>query len=592
MFHNNEEHNISNYPNPSFRRDLWMSLDGKWEFDFDDTGIGEDERWYEDKELLKCIQVPYCYQSSMSGIGDKSVHDVVWYKKSFELPENFKGKKVILNFGACDFLSKLWINGEYVGLHKGGYTAFAFDITNQIKAGKNIITLRVMDDSFDCTQPRGKQSWKLNNFGCWYTRSTGIWKTVWIEAVDECHIDRVKMTPDIDNRLLKIEVFTEGLYKGSEIEVKISYKGEMINSLVTRLSIRRASFSIDVGSDLPDFKVHYWTPEEPNLYDIEFTLKRDDKAKDVVKSYFGMRKVSIVNGKICLNNKVYYQKLILNQGYYDKALLTPSSSKIFEDDVEKIKAMGFNGIRIHQKIEDSRFLYFCDNLGLLVWAEMPSTYEFNDTAIENIIDEWRQAVAQQYNHPSIIVWTTFNESWGIHEVYENVKQQNLINAVYHMVKSYDSSRLVVGNDGWEHTLTDILTIHDYIESGEVLRKVYEDKSKIVNGAPSIINPKMAVAKGYEYNNQPVMISEFGGIAFSNVSGWGYGNKVEGEEQFLSRFKKITHAIMDLDYVCGFCYTQLTDVEQEVNGLMYENHELKFETSKIKEILNYKNAYCK
>lgn len=590
MLYKNKKEDISNYPNPNFRRDTWMALDGDWDFDFDDNDRGEDERWYENKKLMKRIQVPYCYQSIMSGIGDKSIHDVVWYKKSFELPSDFKGKRIILNFGACDFISKLWINGQYVGFHKGGYNAFSFDITNNIKSGENIITLRAEDNSFDCTQPRGKQSWKPDNFGCWYTRVTGIWKTVWIEAVDKCHINRVKMTPDIDNRLLNVEVFTRDLYKDTDIEVKVSYKGETINSLKTRLFGKRTLFSIDVSSDIQNSEAYYWTPEEPNLYDIHFTLKQEDEVKDVVNSYFGMRKIAAVNGKICLNNRVYYQKLILNQGYYYNALLTPSSNEIFQYDIEKIKAMGFNGIRIHQKIEDPRFLYFCDKLGLLVWAEMPSTYMFNDAGIDNIINEWRDAVAQQYNHPSIIVWTIFNESWGINEVYENIKQQSLINAVYYMIKSYDSSRLVVGNDGWEHTLTDILTVHDYVENGDVFKKVYKDKSNVVNGAPSVIYPKMAVAKGYEYNNQPVIISEFGGIAFSNTSGWGYGNKVEDEEQFLLRLEKIVYAIMGIDYICGFCYTQLTDVEQEVNGLMYENHELKFDAEKIKEILEAKGTF--
>ncbi|MCM0649661.1 beta galactosidase jelly roll domain-containing protein [Clostridium swellfunianum] len=589
---NTETLNIprNEYPRPQFERELWMNLNGQWDFDFDDNNVGEAEKWYAAKSLEKKITVPFCYQSSLSGIGDKSMHDVVWYKRSFTVPESFKGKRVKLNFGAVDYIAKVWVNGNLVGSHKGGHIAFSFDITDSLVEGENLVAIRVEDDSFDCSQPRGKQTWKEGNFGCWYTRTTGIWQTVWLEAVDKIHIERVKMTPDIDNRCLHIEVFTPEVYKDTILETEIHYEGKYINTSYVKLVEKRTSYSIDVCGKAIDFKVSYWWPGDPHLYDIKFKLKKLDGVKDEVNSYFGMRKISVRDGKIMLNNKEYYQRLILDQGYFGDGLLTAESEQMFIDDIKKIKSMGFNGLRKHQKIEDPRFLYWCDKLGMLVWAEMPSTYEFDDRAVENIMYEWTEAVKQQYNHPSIIIWTLMNESWGINEVYANKKQQSLANALYYMVKSMDQSRLLVSNDGWEHTITDILTIHDYVEKGDDVREDYKDKEKIVNGAPSKGNTKRTFAEGYSYEGQPVIISEYGGIAFAKDSGWGYGNKVETEEKFLVRFESITKAFMELDYACGYCYTQLTDVEQEVNGLMDWNHNLKFDPKKIHDIVrNIKKA---
>lgn len=583
----NIENKVVTYPRPDFKRDLWINLDGEWEFEFDDNNIGEKEKWYLAHKLNRKITVPFCYQSSLSGIGDKSVHDIIWYRKEFTLPESFKDKRVLLNFGGVDYYTKVWINGDFIGSHSGGNVRFSFDITEQLTQGLNEIVIKVLDYSFDCTQPRGKQSWKLENFGCWYTRVSGIWKTVWFEAVDEVYIDRVKMTPDIDNGQLCIETYIKNFSKDLILETEIFRDGNSIKKQNIIVSNNIVSFSVNLNSEIAQKIINYWAPDEPNLYDIKFTLRNDERIYDDVKSYFGMRKISIENGKILLNNKALYQKLILDQGYYDAGLLTPLSEQAFVDDIKKIKSMGFNGIRIHQKIEDARFLYLCDKLGLLVWAEMSSTYEFNDVSIENIMRDWKYAIEEQYNHPSIIVWTLMNESWGIPELYSNKKQQSLANALYYMAKSYDNSRLMITNDGWEHTISDIITIHDYIEDGEKFKKLYNDKEKVVNGEFAIDNKRKIFAKGYKYNGQSIIISEYGGIAFSKSDGWGYGNKVKNEDEFLDRFKKITHAIMDIDYICGFCYTQLADVEQEKNGLLYENHEMKVSLEKIKDVLNYK-----
>ncbi|MDO6355877.1 glycoside hydrolase family 2 TIM barrel-domain containing protein [Caloramator sp. CAR-1] len=571
------------YPRPNFKRNNWINLNGEWDFEFDDANLGEKEKWFLGKQFSRKILVPFCYQSKLSGIGDRSVHDIVWYHRKININKN--DKRIFINFGAVDYFTKLYINGNFVGSHKGGHIAFRFDITDFLNDGENDLYLRVEDRSFDCTQPRGKQTWKVDNFACWYTRTTGIWQTVWLENLDDFHLERVKITTDIDNRTIEVEAYFNNILENGLLEVEISFEGKKIKKFWTEIKQKREKFILDVCDDNAQFKIYYWSPEEPKLYDIKFRIIHNGNIKDEVESYFGMRKISIRDGKILLNNKEYYQKLILDQGYYGDGLLTAPSDEWFVEDIKKIKDMGFNGLRKHQKIEDQRFLYYCDKYGLLVWAEMPSTYEFNDIAIENIIYEWQEAVKQQYNHPCIITWTLLNESWGVNEIYNNKKQQSLANALYFYIKALDSSRLLISNDGWEHTISDILTIHDYIEDGEIFRKLYLEKEKIVNGAASIINPKFNFAEGYKYEGQPVLLSEYGGIAFSNVEGWGYGNKVRTEEEFLERFKKITHAIMDIPYICGFCYTQLTDVEQEMNGLMDWYHKMKFDPEKIKKIIN-------
>ena len=583
------------YPRPQFVRDLWQNLNGKWEFAFDDNDRGEKEQWFLDKEFEHEIIVPFCYQSELSGIEDNKQHHIIWYKREFELAEDFVDKRVFLNFEAVDYKTRLWVNGKFVGEHKGGHVPFKFDITNHLKEANNKIVVRV-EDKNKCNQPIGKQSWKDDNFLCWYTRTTGIWQTVWLEAVDDFHLTEVKMTPDIDQGQLEIEAYTSDYYQAGLLEVEISFQGELIKKISTNIKESKTNLSVDVSSKSSNFRLEYWSPENPRLYDIKFRLKDKGKIKDEVDSYFGMRKISLKeNGKILLNNKEYYQKLILDQGYYNQGLMTATSDQDFINDIKKIKAMGFNGVRKHQKIEDRRFMYWCDKLGLLMWAEMPSAFEFDDRAINNFIAENQKMIKKHYNHPSVITWVLLNESWGVNEIYSNSKQQSFSDALYHLTKALDDSRPVISNDGWEHTTSDILTIHDYVEDADTFKEKYKDKTKVVNGSPSITSRKENYSQGYSYDNQPIMISEYGGIAFDasnnkQEDSWGYGDDVSDKEEFLERFKKLTHAIMDLDYIFGFCYTQLTDVEQEINGLLDEKHNLKFASEKIKEILNYKYDY--
>jgi len=402
-------------------------------------------------------------------------------------------------------------------------------------------------------------------FGCWYTRTSGIWQTVWLEPVDERHIKGVHITPDIDRREIDIEIRVSEKAIGCSVKTDISFQGISISSSTLKCIGANLKFSMNVESKDFEWGIRLWSPESPNLYDIEFALiDNSGLVIDKVSSYFGMRKVSVKDGRVLLNNHPYYQKLILDQGYFPKSNLTAPDEEALINDIKMTKAFGYNGVRKHQKVEDPVYLYWCDRLGLLVWGEMASFYEFSAEAANTYIKEWQEIIERDYNHPCIIAWTPFNESWGVPDILVDKAQQDYTVAVVNMIRSLDSTRLVISNDGWEHTDTDLCTIHDYRADGDDFIKAYADKEKMLNGAPA---GRFIFASGYSYKGQPVLITEYGGIAFESDKGWGYGKGVADEEEFLERFKKITHAIMSTDYICGFCYTQLTDVQQEVNGLV-------------------------
>lgn len=564
------EHYIKDYPRPQFVRDAWQSLNGEWDFRFDDDNAGERDRWNEQLHGNLKIQVPFTYETEASGIGETTFHPYVWYERELQLSADLNGKRVMLNFQAVDYTAKVWVNGYYAGGHQGGYAAFSLDIADYVNtdvAASNRLVVKA-EDSQSCTQPRGKQRWVDENFECFYVQTTGIWQSVWVEYVSPSYLKAVKITPDLDNRSVRFEYQTQAADDNLRLETKISTGQKTFKQL--SLHVDRAWLQLDVEltheANGP-WKLQSWSPAAPTLYEVEFILYKDNLVIDRVYSYFGLRKISIEQGKVLLNNTPVYQRLILDQGYWPESHLTPPSEEALIADIDAILAMGYNGVRKHMKIEDARFLYWCDVKGLLVWSEMAATFEFNDEAVENFTNEWTEIVRQQYNHPSIITWVPFNESWGIPQVYTNKLQQKFTEGIYHLTKSIDPNRPVIVNDGWEHTISDIITLHDYEESGDVLLERYADSSSVLGRAASFNNWKYAMAQGYEYRGQPVIVSEFGGIAFDSGDGWGYGEQVSSTDAFIERFRKITQAIKDTPYICGYCYTQITDVQQEVNGLL-------------------------
>ncbi len=571
----------SEYPRPQFIRKNWENLNGQWQFDYDDANKGLLEKWYLQKEFTKEITVPFSYQSELSGIHDTDFHDLVWYKRSFDIPKEWDQKRLILHFGAVDYRASVWVNGKYIGSHEGGHVPFQLEVTEAVDVGKNELVVRVEDVTQDLDQPRGKQYWKEKSEGIFYTRTTGIWQTVWLEMVESSYIEKVKMTPDIDKDEIMMEYVVNGGSDSQFLEVEISFEGSLVASESLKLINNNGARSIFLN----DFHVHdegrLWSPEHPNLYDVVFRLKDGSTVLDEVSSYFGMRKVSVENGKVMLNNRPYYMKLILDQGYFPDGLLTPPSDDAIRKDVELTKEMGFNGARKHQKIEDPRYLYWTDKLGLLVWGEMANSYTYTEDAVRRITDEWQKAIERDYNHPSIVAWVPINESWGVPKLLADKRQQDHTLAMYYLTKSLDSTRLVISNDGWEHTKSDICTIHDYESNKEVLKERYSTVEKIMEATPG---SRLIYVPGHHYDGVPIQVSEFGGIAYkkSEWEGWGYSGASD-DQDFANRYYDVVSALLESPLVQGFCYTQLTDVEQEINGLLTYDRKPKIDLEIIKEI---------
>lgn len=573
------------YPRPQFVRDSWINLNGEWEFEFDDDRVGSKEKWHlGNRKLSKTIQVPFAFQSKLSGIGSNEFHDVVWYRRDLTLPEAFQNKRILLHFGAVDYEASVWVNGVLVAKHEGGHTPFHADITDALLAGTNKLVVKAVDYSKDVTLPRGKQYWHTDSASIFYTRTTGIWQTVWMEAVsNDGYLDKVKITPDIDEKQVEFQFFIQGSDSNDnqQLKVEISFNGELVSE--DTYGMRSSSGARKIR--LNDFNDHglgaWWTPEHPNLYDVTFTLLIDNKAVDVVTSYFGMRKVSIEDGKLCLNNRPYFLKMVLDQGYFPDGNLTPPSDEAIKQDVELTKAMGFNGARKHQKLEDPRFLYWCDKLGLVVWSEAANAYEYTDKYVSRFTNEWIASIERDYNHPSIIAWVPLNESWGVPNIQIDTLQQQHALTMYHLTKSLDPMRPVVSNDGWELVKTDLFTIHDYEWRENVLEERYSSSDKAVHAMPA--NRRLFV-DGFPYENQPILVTEFGGIAYkkSEWEGWGYSG-ADNDEDFEKKLSAVIRPLLNSGVVQGYCYTQLTDVEQEINGLLTYDRKPKIPVEIIKAI---------
>ena len=580
---------IEKHPNPIFYREKYMLLDGDWQFDFDHMAKGDSEGWHTESALNKTIRVPFVYQSELSGIGSKELCQTVWYKKEFALPEPMKNQRILLRFGAVDYFCVVWVNGQRVGEHTGGYSSFEMDITGCLQQdGVNQITVKVTDNDYDIRQVRGKQLWGDEAFGCWYTRYTGIWQSVWLEAIGDTYINDFLMVPDRQNKNLTVEVFrSEGKNDDMRLSVDVWFEGKLINSAVAKFTGDKITYTLSIqdNSLFPFDGVGLWTPELPLLYNV--TLKLIDgsgRVFDEVDSYFGVRSVSVDSDTVFLNHVPVYQRLILNQGYYPKGFITPDSEEMIRSDIEKIKSFGYNGMRIHQKIESSKYLYWCDRLGILVWEEFPSSYEFCEQRGRQQLGEMHDMVMRDRNHPAIITWVLFNESWGIMNVKQDTAQQQFTMAAYHMVKSIDNTRLVISNDGWEHTLSDICTFHDYAPNGEALEKRHSNWNLEQGNKQFYVNEfKKIFAEGFAYSGQPLIFSEYGGISFLKDDGWGYSGKVSDEEEYLVRFKSLLDFIKSKPYIKGYCYTQFTDVEHEKNGLLTIDRQEKISSEKIRDI---------
>ena len=488
------------------------------------------------------------------------------YHRTVDIQPGETGTRALLHFGAVDYHAKVWVNGAFAGEHYGGHSSFYLDITGKLANGSNEVTV-MAEDTKSCEQPRGKQIWGCQPERCWYTETTGIWQPVWIDFVGNSYFESIHILTDIDKRSVEISACWFGNQE-TTVECRVSFHGKLLGNVRRTTSERTTKCLLEIPEIDPIEEFHYWSPDNPMLFDVQMVLRTEQDILDCVSSYFGMRKISVENGKIMLNNRPLYQKLILDQGYWADSLMTATSEEDFISDIKIIKKMGFNGVRMHQKIEDPRFLYWADKLGLLVWEEMPSAYVFSEQAVTNVISEWQEIIRRDYNHPSIIVWAPLNESWGVRNIYSSEQQQNYAKTLYYLTKTIDPTRLVSTNDGWEQVTSDICSVHDYWVNGESMVEKYADlKSLLASSAQG----KMLYAKGYAWKGEPIILSEFGGRAIGKVDGWGYSSNLDSTESFTQHYGSLIQAVLQNPLIQGFCYTQLTDVMQEKNGLLDENH---------------------
>jgi beta-galactosidase/beta-glucuronidase len=584
------------YPRPQFRRKDWTNLNGEWSFAFDDSDAGLADGWQStdaatlmsnDSPFERKITVPYCYQSKLSGIGETAFHDVVWYARTFDYAPA-GNERLLLHFGAVDYRATVWVNGEQIASHEGGHTPFSADVTGALTGGENVLVVRAEDPSRDVTIPRGKQYWKEESEGIFYTRTTGIWQTVWLEAVNRRRIDSLRLTPNVDAASIEVELSVRGIEPGMSLHVTVELDGEQVleDTISVRSSLVERSLPLLRRGEAPDSPqlAHrptpaLWSPEHPRLYDLRLELlDRGGELLDRVHSYFGMRKIEVKDGKVLLNDRPLYQRLVLDQGYFPEGILTAPADEDLRKDIELAKKMGFNGARKHQKVEDPRWLFWADTLGFLVWGEMANAYQYSPGYVRRMTAEWQEAVMRDYNHPCIVAWVPMNESWGVPNLASDRSQTEHLLALYHLTSSLDPTRPVVSNDGWEHAITDLCNIHDYRDA-EALAKSYATAESAIAAEPA---NKPIYVPGFSYRGEPILITEFGGIAFSGEEeGWGYSTVADANE-FLERYEALISALLRCEPVQGFCYTQLTDVEQEVNGLLTYDRKPKAALARIRE----------
>lgn len=584
------------YPRPQLQRADWMPLNGPWRFRFDDACELQDpadvDRWPLE------IQVPFPPESQASGIGDRGFHAACWYQREIDLVP--AGDRVILRFGAVDYAARVWVNGHLAATHEGGHTPFAADITHLLDpSGPQVVTVRAEDDPHELTKPRGKQDWQLEPHALWYPRTTGIWQTVWIERVPRTYVDKIRWTPRVDGFAIGFEARVVGdATDDLSIELSLSLDSRQLahdRYQVVEGEVDRFIVLSDPGID--DFRNELlWSPERPTLLDARVRLLRGDEVVDEFTSYTALRSVHTLRDRFMLNGRPYVLRMVLDQGYWPDTLLAAPDDAALRRDVELAKAMGFNGVRKHQKIENPRYLYWADRLGLMVWEEMPSAYRFTRTAIKRTIREWSEAIDRDYSHPCVVVWVPFNESWGVPELTSIQSHRHAVQALYHLTKTLDMTRPVIGNDGWESSATDIIGIHDYDANTEHMRQRYgseiEPEQLFDRRRPG---GRILTLDGYPHRGQPIMLTEFGGIAFQKTpepgvrTTWGYTRAMD-EGEFEQLYEQLLHTVIHTALFSGFCYTQFADTFQEANGLLTADRKPKIPLERIQAFTSMSRTY--
>ncbi|WP_375386153.1 glycoside hydrolase family 2 protein [uncultured Microbacterium sp.] len=553
----------------------WLSLDGDWEFGYDEDFVEEFPA-----HLERQIVVPFPPESPASGVGELGFHPVVWYRRTLSADEiaeagwSATGRRLILHFGAVDYRADVWVNERLAGRHEGGHSPFSFDITDLLMAERDVvITVRAEDDPLDVGQPRGKQDWQETPHGIWYERTTGIWQPVWLEAVPVHHIDRLNWSPDVPRAsvLLEVELAARPTAPVT-VTVSLSYDGVVLGGGQWETAEPRSSNSISLHRQTNGqaYEALLWTPETPRLITALVEVTDASGQADTVSSYLGLRSVGTSHGHFMLNDRPYYVRSVLGQGYWPESHLAAPSADALRAEVELAKSLGFNAIRVHQKVEDPRFLMWADRLGLMVWEEAPSHFEFSTTAVTRLVREWSDVVLRDRSHPSIVTWVPLNESWGVQHISHDPAQFSYAQALYYLTKALDPTRPVISNDGWEHTESDIMSIHDYAVTGPELAASYTDAAALESVLSGLgpLGRRMRLLDPPS-RTAPVMVSEFGGISFApshdDGTAWGYATAASAKE-FESIVGNLFTALQSSPVLAGFCYTQLTDTRQESNGL--------------------------
>ncbi len=570
------------HPRPLLTRPTWQSLNGEWSFAFDPTSSGE---VHATQLFPERIQVPYPPESKASGLHREAYCKTVWYRHEVSVPQDWPAGRTLLHFGAVDYHAQVWVNDAFVGTHTGGHTPFAFDVTEQARSGTLRITVRADDDPLAMDQPRGKQDWRPEPHSIWYPRTTGIWQTVWLERVPDTFIGKLELLPDLERWGFNARVVLAGTpMPEARVRLKLSVEGRTLSDDTVSVLNGEADRMVllpDGGIDSIRGELA-WRPEHPVLIDVEAELLGADGTLDRVEGYTAMRSVRVQNGQFLLNGFPYPLRLVLDQGYWPDSLMSATDDEL-RRDVELTKQLGFNGARKHQKIEDPRYLYWADHLGLLVWEEMPSAYALTDRSVRALTREWLEAIERDRAHPCIVAWVPLNESWGVPDLPVNARAQHLLDALYHLTKAADPSRPVIGNDGWEHGATDILSIHDYTDQPEIIEARYGSTERVQTTLREVQpGHRTLLLDPARDSGQPVMLTEFGGIAFTPdaTEGWGY-SRARTSEDFVRRYEGLLGAVHRSAPLKGFCYTQLTDTFQEVNGLLNERREFKGDAERLR-----------
>ena len=572
------------YPRPQFERNTWVNLNGTWSYSFDFGRTGAQKGWANSRGFDGKITVPFCPESSLSGVQYTDFINSIWYQRTLSIPAEWEGKKILLNFGAVDYEARVYIDGQIVRLHNGSGSSFACDITPFVKAGStHNLVVQVNDDLRSGFQTGGKQCFNLKSEGCSYTRVTGIWQTVWMEAVDREGLKSVFATPDIDQKQLVIRPQFYGENAANRLVVTL-YDGKKV---VAKTTVACGNNSAVV---LPVKNMKLWSPESPFLYGLKYQVVKAGRVIDEVNSYAGMRKVHVQGGYFYLNNKPYYQRLVLDQGYYPDGIWTAPSDAALKKDIEMSKAVGFNGARLHQKSFEERYYYWADKLGYLTWGESASWgLNLNDErGCRSFLGEWAELVERDRNHPSLVTWTPLNETWGANDsgVYTRLVQD-----IYTLTKGIDGTRPVNDSSGDSHVVTDIWSVHNYErDSAKLVRDFTFEHGK---EPYRNMRDRNWLAR---YEGQPYMLDEFGGLAYimpekrHGDNAWGYGGAINDKEEFYNILRKEVEAIKACKHITGFCYTQITDVEQEQNGIYNYDRTPKFDAQRIKEIFELIPSY--